>query len=765
MSDSQWTRDHYGYRTGIPRNYPVDRYSYGGFSPVGSPRNSYGLSHSLTDLTSIDDYEAYEPPSRLYGRPRTSSLTDLTGGRYDGYTPPPPPLTAHNSFPPRNNDFMDRINTRNSEDYDYRRVHGEGRNGYVLPSNNYIDRQHLDSHQTQNYQRNVSYDGRVSTFYNNGEYGRGDLGRRSNQDFRFEGYSLHRNSSSSDLRSIGTVEDYPRESYSRSSNENYRENIGGFSSLQRSRSCSDLIASDNEDSRGNILTDSLASERRQNYPLAQLPIPSFEEFKRKNSAQSVEKDLKGLGKKKEDLRPSYAPKNEKDEENGESKVSVKDRIRSTNFLTSKYSSRERRGSRDSLKSRSDPAGSAREKSAENVKESYYSQNDVIHNLMLKYGLYERSEKKRKSNSNSEKDKGLEISSKETYFLSNSKKDAGKIFENDKNGGPEIESNVRRQRIGRRASAVHHRDAPKLTHKSYSSLSPSTVQISTENGQIKDINNNLKINGVEDKSKRENIYDNSTKSRARNGERKSKLLEPAGQSRPEITIADVYKSTKNSTDAQSIIVQNDKDLPDDKENDKTQTKSSRTLWAAAKDRLKLKKSPNSSPRFRRKEKDEVETQNESNSELKDDTNVKTSSSLNEENIDMEPSKRRLSREELNRLKFSRDFAKEDAIAKRKVSMDSSSQGQLRKNGVHSSLLSITSSLYSTDLDLDDSGSWNSELDGSESGRTGNRKRWESFHSNVSADSGSAHMYEFETDSTAAEMEDGTQETQEYKASGK
>jgi hypothetical protein len=63
-----------------------------------------------------------------------------------------------------------------------------------------------------------------------------------------------------------------------------------------------------------------------------------------------------------------------------------------------------------------------------------------------------------------------------------------------------------------------------------------------------------------------------------------------------------------------------------------------------------------------------------------------------------------------------------------------------------------------MDFDDNGSWHSELEGSESGRSSNRKRWESFHSNVSADSGSAHMYEFETDSIAAEMEDAFEEPQ-------
>ena len=68
-----------------------------------------------------------------------------------------------------------------------------------------------------------------------------------------------------------------------------------------------------------------------------------------------------------------------------------------------------------------------------------------------------------------------------------------------------------------------------------------------------------------------------------------------------------------------------------------------------------------------------------------------------------------------------------------------------------MLSVASTTWS-DTDLDDSVSISSELDsmGDERGTRG--RRWDSFHSNISADSGSAHLYEYETNSNVTEYED-------------
>lgn len=77
--------------------------------------------------------------------------------------------------------------------------------------------------------------------------------------------------------------------------------------------------------------------------------------------------------------------------------------------------------------------------------------------------------------------------------------------------------------------------------------------------------------------------------------------------------------------------------------------------------------------------------------------------------------------------------------------------IRRRGIHTSMLSVASSAYS-DTDIDDSVSMCSEVDSVDDERGTRGRRWDSFHSNISADSGSAHMYEFETDSNVTEYDD-------------
>ena len=74
--------------------------------------------------------------------------------------------------------------------------------------------------------------------------------------------------------------------------------------------------------------------------------------------------------------------------------------------------------------------------------------------------------------------------------------------------------------------------------------------------------------------------------------------------------------------------------------------------------------------------------------------------------------------------------------------------LRKGGIHTSMLSVASSVCS-DTEVDDTVSISSEMDDERGSRS---RRWESFHSNMSADSGSAHMFEFETDSNVTEYDE-------------
>ncbi|KAJ7357849.1 hypothetical protein OS493_022667 [Desmophyllum pertusum] len=80
------------------------------------------------------------------------------------------------------------------------------------------------------------------------------------------------------------------------------------------------------------------------------------------------------------------------------------------------------------------------------------------------------------------------------------------------------------------------------------------------------------------------------------------------------------------------------------------------------------------------------------------------------------------------------------------------GRLRKGGIHTSMLSVASNTCLTDSEMDDTVSIYSDMDSVDDERGTRGRRWESFHSNFSVDSGSAHLFEFETDSNATEYDE-------------
>ena len=78
--------------------------------------------------------------------------------------------------------------------------------------------------------------------------------------------------------------------------------------------------------------------------------------------------------------------------------------------------------------------------------------------------------------------------------------------------------------------------------------------------------------------------------------------------------------------------------------------------------------------------------------------------------------------------------------------------LRRGGIHTSMLSVASNTCLTDSEMDDTVSIYSEMDSLDDERGTRGRRWDSFHSNISADSGSAHLFEFETDSLTTEYDE-------------
>ena len=99
----------------------------------------------------------------------------------------------------------------------------------------------------------------------------------------------------------------------------------------------------------------------------------------------------------------------------------------------------------------------------------------------------------------------------------------------------------------------------------------------------------------------------------------------------------------------------------------------------------------------------------------------------------------------------DDARDSGVKHDKPRVRGEVAARLQRGGIHSSLLSLSSVTSADDVDTDDGLSLYSEADALERGKARGR-RWESFHSNISADSGSAHMFEFDSESAITEYGD-------------
>lgn len=606
-------------------------------------------------------------------------------------------------------------------------------------------------------------------------------------------------------------------------------------SLHRAQSCSqlDVIKSDAEQRRIELIrppTPTIEnSERRKHYPLAQVPIPSFAEFKRKNSRVNEEAHESTKvtevrfqpieSERIENQLTNTSEINSRSCENKETKFEHKliESRKSESELTN--SSRENVPQTNSTTNNENKQPKSiikttRNEPTKDKPNDYYSHNDVIHNLMVKYGLYERSEKKREARitGSTSKDKGNDTTPKLKSFLEeNTNKDrdtdtvakvksfleSRKQTEASTKTETEDKSVTRRDIMAarrspkaqrRRASAMveqHTVDPPKLTRKSKSTLGPnslSPVDITEDinNNKKTTVNSSERSKTVEDAMEKAREHSRkTTQSTTSSEDRKAKLQEEVDEiiakatrrtpidiaeilkkrksssireelsssSSPTLglarykelassksdllSIADVYKTSKQATSASSSPVPPDDNSSTDN-NDKS-PKTSRTLWAAAKFKLKLGKSPTNSPLMKRKDKN----------------------STSKDNIDINDASPKLETKKDSAMlspRVVRDLQVVDNVDRRD-SLEPPSPGPLQKNGLHTSLLSISSSIYSTDNEeYDDSSSIHSVDERS----VGSRRRWESFHSNVSADSGSAHLYDFENDSMEDPFDDSQRE---------
>ncbi|XP_032239037.2 uncharacterized protein LOC5513651 isoform X2 [Nematostella vectensis] len=779
-------RDDYSHSR--PHSFP-DYPPASGWSYQPSLPKKHSQSHSLTDLRCIDD--DCNSGCRGFGRSRTLPLSEL---------PPHDQMNDLHRRPSDSSDYNFRYHPQDSR--------AEVGHGLLRDRHHRIDArcvydrspEYVDNHEFRDYNQP-----RLEASSVTSRPARMLLGNRS-ISFHTD-HHMHR----------------------REDSQRYFMEIPP--SLHRARSCSELDRVEPEPiayrtneiistdiNRRSSYADQLQSPRfqRKERPLAHVPIPSFEEFKRRKSEVQNTNELSAQNTeqaRKYSNVPTMAPRTENHK--------YGDR------MTSSVSSSDE-GRR------------------------YVAKSDVIHNLLLKYGLYDR------------KENGKEITSK--WALNNdtgaSEEKKGRIR---RSGYPSISRDTRdiggvpsEGVIGSarspRAPAIRIRiNSPPLAYKELIAI-PHT----NNSNQTKNASHSSKLsNSSKDSSKTTNnaIHSNelahsskdssNTRKNARNaneflessndsinsqkctGDRSDKKEKndvtgepsPGPSTRLPLSHVTDYNNNKVSEKKCSIsqntnTVEREQDAevmsafenspsPDGKvdetrisvsepgspypqrnaklsavsdfyrpvtpikrspstssvnsegecKSSETERKSSgfnvasKALWSAAKFKLRLGRSPTNSPKLSLKSKEEGVTT--TNDIAFDGDSLRNNETFHQNGENVRP---RIGKK-ASWVSMQSHLSADDATKVRRPSADSNvSHGQLRKTGVHTSLLSIASSVYSTDTEHDDSAYGLSDGDAVDAATPRNKRRWDSFHSNVSADSGSAHMFDFDTDSVITEYDE-------------
>ena len=604
---------------------------------------------------------------------------------------------------------------------------------------------------------------------------------------RFFGYSSPQNivppyKAKTQNNSLQGLDPTTKTNSSRSSTVGGRERP----SLSRAMSLSNLgkeakrlITEEVSEKRRDSLPLSVGSPREK-YPLARVPIPSFREFKQKN-LERYSKNIRvdenahakevGLGK---------SPKTVKHESKSDTdgRTSLKERLSSL-YESAKDISAQNTTKRLSLTNKMDSSvgegyklnssGNRRidkniAKSGESIEpkhdssketkisrkiskgrqESPFSKNEVIHQLMLKYGLYEKGGQKK---SRSPKDERKAISSgnisldgkergndeKEPQRLSSDGK--GKLTE-------ERETNWQGATDQSTGSTVvdsplsSRKTTQGITGEARKSAAERFRELRRKNGICKDVSEAFldgagvtsRVKSTESSSIDRTVVENygDTKASHKND------LE---------SIADRAQSLAlKSNSAKDEICASNNEPINAKPDSSNVTKNSFSLRGTSRAILcasKFKRAANKelsttkdSPLPDRKQLSEIIGKTEETTKHKNQETEKNSANSPTNLMD---------------VKRNRSFDRASPRARRRRFQEDRG---LRKGGIHTSMLSVASSVCS-DTEVDDTVSICSEMDDERGSRS---RRWESFHSNMSADSGSAHMFEFETDSNVTEYDE-------------
>ena len=377
-------------------------------------------------------------------------------------------------------------------------------------------------------------------------------------------------------------------------------------------------------------------------------------------------------------------------------------------------------------------------------ESPFSKNEVIHQLMLKYGLYEKGSQKK---SRSPKDERKAISSgnisldgkergndeKEPQRLSSDGK--GKLMEeretnwqgvtDQSTGSTLVDSPVSSRKTtqgitgeARKSAAERFRELRRkngickdVSEASLDGAGVTSRVKSTESNSIdRTVVENYSNTKASQKNHLESIEDRAQSLALKSNSAKDEIC--ASNSEPINTKPDSSNVTKNSFSLRG---------------------TSRAVLCASKFKRAANKelsTTKDSPLPDRKQLSEIIGKTEETTKRRNQETEKSSASSPTNLID---------------VKRNRSFDRASPRTRRRRFQEDRG---LRKGGIHTSMLSVASSACS-DTEVDDTVSICNEMDDERGSRS---RRWESFHSNMSADSGSAQMFEFETDSNMTEYDE-------------
>ena len=540
-----------------------------------------------------------------------------------------------------------------------------------------------------------------------------------------------------------------------------------------------LITEEVSEKRRDSLPLSVGSPREK-YPLARVPIPSFREFKQKNLERYSKNILVDENAHAKEVGLGKSPKTVKHESkiDTDGRTSVKERLSSL-YESAKDISAQNTSKRLSIANKMDSLGregyklnssgngridKKMEKSGESIEpkhdssketkisrkisrgrqESPFSKNEVIHQLMLKYGLYEKGGQKK---SRSPKDERKTISSgnisldgkergndeKEPQRLSSDGK--GKLME-------ERETNWQGATDQSTGSALvdsplsSRKTTQGITGEARKSAAERFRELRRKNGICKDVSEasldgagvTSRVKSTESSSIDRTVVENygNTKASQKNdlesiADRAQSLALKSNWAKDEICASN--SEPINAKPDSSNVTKNSFSLRG----------TSRAILCASKFKRAANKelsTTKDSPLPDRKQLSEIIGKTEETTKHKNQETEKNSANSPTNLMD---------------VKRNRSFDRASPRARRRRFQEDRG---LRKGGIHTSMLSVASSVCS-DTEVDDTVSICSEMDDERGSRS---RRWESFHSNMSADSGSAHMFEFETDSNLTEYDE-------------